>query len=454
MKENQGMSQKPIHVQREVGGSRYNLKGMLQNIKDKMMENFDERNSSGAFTSTSDPEVSSDIPSHKVDDNSPNEPQIPEQAVQAGTTAISNNDKHTNPAMPSLDGQSSLQILPQLVKFFHNNETAGKESNQELASEETLSDIVSMPSEGTKELQDLVLDKSGCSGYQNFPPEDNPFSLRTYTETKRDKQTLLSDNAHEMTQLKHHLVDSIKDQEAERIANTISDAYIPSFHQQSSEPSRDTDGVSSDIEGLIECVKALPQPPVGRPQETIIFNKSDHSSNRTESTGIQRLGNVKKFEKKERFMSSMLDQGGPSLVNVPKSEKKEGSTASLNYCSMVEKNGIGGPVKKVPGYLNIKDQETSCSAAPHCNKSNAHREVLPLRDNYNLNKALNATSCWKKSDKNKVIVRFLPKIAECQDVINAFKEFGDISKVEISGTEGASYKAAYVYFGVSSSYLL
>ncbi|XP_031098903.1 uncharacterized protein LOC116002860 isoform X2 [Ipomoea triloba] len=445
MKENQGMFPKPIHVQNEVGGSWHNLKGMLEIVKDKMMGNFDKRNSSGAFTSTSDPEVSSDILSHKVD-NSGDEPQVHERAVQEGTKTVSNNDEHANPTMPSLDGQSSSQIFQSLVKKFQNSKIARKESNQTTTSEETLSDIVSMPSEGTIELQDLVVNKSGYSGYQNFSPEDNPFSLSTYTETERDKQFLLSDNAHETKQLKHHLVDSIKDQTAERIANSISDAYIPSFHQQSSEPSGDTDVLSSDIEGLIECVKSLPQPPIGRPQETINFNKSDHSSSRTTSTGIKQPGNMQEFEKKEISISSMLDLEGPSLVNIPKSEKKAGSTASLNYPSMVEKNGIESPFTELLGNLNIEDQETSCSAALHCNKSNVQTQVLPLRDNCNLIKTLNATSFLKESDQNKVIVRFLPRMVVSEDIIGAFKDYGDISKVKIRSTEGSFFKAAYVYF--------
>nr|GMD77272.1 GPI-anchored adhesin-like protein precursor [Ipomoea batatas] len=421
MKENQGMFPKPMHVQNEVGGSWHNLKGMLEIVKDKMMGKFDKRNISGALTSTSDPEVSSDIPSHKVD-NSGDEPQVHEQAVQEGTTTVSNNDEHANPTMPSLDGQSSSQVFQSLVKKFQNSKIARKESNQTTASEETLSDIVSMPSEGTKELHDLAVNKSGYSGYQNFSPEDYLFSLSTYTETERDKQFLLSDNAHETIQLKHHLVDSIKDQTAERIANSISDAYIPSFHQQSSEPSGDTDVLSSDIEGLIECVKSLPQPLVGRPQETINFNKSDHSSSRTTRTGIKQPGNMQKFEKQEISISSMLDQEGPpSLVNIPKSEKKAGSTASLNYPSMVEKNGIDSPFTELLGNLNIEDQETSCSAALHCNKSN-------------------------ESGQNKVIVRFLPRMVVSEDIIGAFKDYGDISKVKIRSTEGSFFKAAYVYF--------
>ncbi|XP_019180072.1 PREDICTED: uncharacterized protein LOC109175289 [Ipomoea nil] len=413
MEENEGTFPKSMHVQNELGGSWHNLKGVLQIIKDKMMGKFDERNSSGALTSTSDPEVSSDIPSHKVDNSGDErEPRVREQVVQEGTTTVSNNDEHANPRMPSVDEQSSSQIFSRLVKNLLNSEIARKESNQITESEETLSDIVSMPSEG------------------------NPFSLSTYTETERDKQPLLSDNAHETIELKHHLVDSIKDQTAEMIANSISDAYIPSFHQQSSEPSRDTDVLSSDIEGLIECVKLLPQSPVDRPQESINFNKSDHSSSRTT-----------KFEKKEISVSSMLDQGGPSLVNILKSEKKAGrSTDSLNYPSMVEKNGIEGPFTKLLGNLNILDQETSCSAALHCNTSNAQTHVLPLRDNCNPNKTLNATSLLKESDQNKVIVRFLPRMVVCEDIIGAFKDYGDISKVEIPGTEDAFFKAAYVYF--------
>ncbi|VFQ85419.1 unnamed protein product [Cuscuta campestris] len=371
MEENQGMFPKTIHVHKEVGGSWHSLKGMLEFIKEKLTGKSEE------LKSPDEAKVSGNIMSHAVDDSSGDGAHIHQHAVKADAESVPHNVNlpiNSEPEVgtkiesvsdnvnlsinsePEVGTKIASQTVPGFVQQPQNCDPSRNDSsNQKTENKDIFSGIISV----IKDRNSTRLDEASPSN--TLVPSEETKDLLDSSITiilKTDKPSSLPDNS-------------------------TSEA---SFFDKSTEPFHDvSEDVSSDINGLIGCLKALPQVPIDRPRETKICNNGSE------------------------------DRSGRPVIT-PSFEKKEGNASPLHHLFMTLK------------------------------KNSPHSEVVqPVRDKGNVNQQTRngANSFEKESVQNKVLVRFLPKFVEHKDIAQAFS---DISKVLVSSPSSSFYGSAYVYF--------
>ncbi|VFQ76846.1 unnamed protein product [Cuscuta campestris] len=352
MEENKGMFPKTIHVHKEVGGSWHSLKGMLEFIKEKLTGKSEEQKS------PDEAKVSGNIMSHRVDDSSGDGAHIHQHADKADAESVPHNVNLPINSEPEVG--TKIESVSDNVNLSINSEP------------EVGTKIVSQTVPGfVQQLQNCEPSRNDSS---NQKTENKDIFSGIISVIKVRNSTRLDEASPSNT-----LVPS------EETKNLL-DSSITSFLDKSTEPFHDVSGdASSDINGLIGCLKALPQVPIDRPRETKICNNGSE------------------------------DRSGRSVIT-PSFEKKEGNASPLHHLFV--------PVKK----------------------NSPHSEVVqPVREKGNVNQQTRngANSFEKESLQNKVLVRFLPKFVEHKDIAQAFS---DISKVLVSSPISSSYGSAYVYF--------
>ncbi|GFY81705.1 hypothetical protein Acr_01g0015130 [Actinidia rufa] len=484
----QGIFPKVSHVKNSVGGSWYVLKDILSNVKDKMLGNPQRQRQKSTVISSEFCEdgISSTAASCLLEENSfknlmnAKDSESFQSCANADTTALreprsivqssrslakpDNDENNTTNATSHIKAECSsadsvhvegskvlkhqvlnklaepahLAQLPEAEVVSHSNEKSIETSVVSRILGENSSKYVvqlgNMSDSSKLEQSEYGHMKPGrvASKMINFVKDHKPKSekLSFFPKPTGDSRMPNSGSAvyglrsgSSIDDVQKTIVDffrkRINDRASGDMTSEKNDSMIPNCPEVSNETAGRGVVQSYGIKGLIDCINELPRDQsIISSHDTTVSNKTDKTSN---------VGAIR---------------GTQSEANTPRSDIKRtnSSLKDSNNFKVREHDPVAGAgaLFKIFG-TNSKTEDhkgsSAHAAAFDCIKSKPRLGVPHPTSKQGL----------EGSDKNKVLIRFLPRFSMWSDIEPIFKDCGCITKIEFHA-KGSCFKTACIYF--------